>query len=194
MFRESFLDGLQADLSQPIPWTSAFSFHLRLLGKEHWWSVPNTAGPFPMSCLSFASAPPNIKKIQVDKYARWREEGRDRERLREGGFQGWGRRQGELPHILCVTGNSLWILSRFCSARPSVATLPRQSYSLYIPYTSRGCTPPLTCFLVLLWLSILPRPIPVCGWALRFQAGCWRRPKPVPEPPQDSNYLYSVFF
>lgn len=29
-----------------------------------------------------------------------------------GGFQGWGRRQGELPHILCVTGNSLWILSR----------------------------------------------------------------------------------
>lgn len=124
MFRESFLDGLQADLSQPIPWTSAFSFHLRSLGKEHWWSVPNTAGPFPMSCLSFASAPPNIKKIQVDKYARWRQEGRDRERLRAGGFQGWGRRQGELPHILCVTGNSLWILSRFCSARPSIATQP----------------------------------------------------------------------
>lgn len=124
MFRESFLDGLQADLSQPIPWTSAFSFHLRILGKEHWWSVPNTAGPFPMSCLSFASAPPNIKKIQVDKYARWREEGRDRERLRAGGFQGWGRRQGELPHILCVTGNSLWILSRFCSVRPNIATQP----------------------------------------------------------------------
>ena len=53
----------------------------------------NTAGPFPMSSLSFSFClllflPPNIKKIQVDKYARWREEGKDRERLREGGFQG----------------------------------------------------------------------------------------------------------
>lgn len=194
LFRESFLDGLQADLSQPFPWTSAFSFCLRILGKECWWSAPNTAGPFPMSFLSFSFCSSKHQENTGGQYARWREGGRKGETERD-----WKRvvskdEAGDRESCLIPSGSLGAHYGPFQgSAQWDPAWAP-QSHSFNIPYTSRCCMPPFTCFLVLLWLSILLRPIPACGWEFRFQTGCWRCPKSVPEPPQDSNYLYSVFF
>lgn len=156
-----------------------------MICSKHSWTFPNVFSKLFLLLL------------QISRKYRWtnmlgggREGGRERQKETE---RGW------FPRMRHETGRvaSYPLGHPYGPFQGSVQWDPvwaPQSHSFYIPYTSRCCMPPFTCFLVLLWLSILLRSIPACGWEFRFQTGCWRCPNSVPEPPQDSNYMYSVFF
>ena len=107
-----------------------------------------------------------------------RERGWENEGSKDEAGRQEGRKHEQLPNTLHVTGNSSWIISRFCTRPCSVRWDPAwvlKSHSLYIPYISRCCTPSFTCFLALLWILILPRPNPACGWELRCRQDAMSR-------------------